>query len=60
MALNSVIPSGAERSEVQSRDLSLLRWRQERSLDYAARRAASLGMTAFFVEWECHWAEGEG
>jgi hypothetical protein len=40
----SVIQTGAERSEAQWRDLFWLR-RQEGSLDYAARWAASLGMT---------------
>jgi hypothetical protein len=41
-----VIPTEAERSEAKWRDLSLLVVDQEGSLDYAARRAATLGMTA--------------
>ena len=42
---NSVIPTGAERSEAQWRDLFCCSGDKKRSLDYAARWAASLGMT---------------
>jgi hypothetical protein len=42
---NSVIPTGAERSEAQWRDLFCCFGDKKRSLDYAARWAASLGMT---------------
>jgi hypothetical protein len=42
---NSVIPTGAERSEAQWRDLFSCLGDKTRSLDYAARWAASLGMT---------------
>jgi len=42
---NSVIPTGAERSEAQWRDLFCCLGNMKRSLDYAARWAASLGMT---------------
>jgi hypothetical protein len=41
----SVIPTGAERSEAQWRDLFERCVDKKRSLDYAARWAASLGMT---------------
>jgi hypothetical protein len=44
-AQNSVIPTGAERSEAQWRDLFLCFGDKRRSLGYAALRAASLGMT---------------
>jgi DNA-binding NarL/FixJ family response regulator len=39
------IPTGAERSEAQRRDLFCCRVRKKRSLDYAALWAAPLGMT---------------
>ena len=42
---NSVIPTEAERSEAQWRDLFLCFSDKKRSLDYAAPWAASLGMT---------------
>ena len=42
---NSVIPTGAERSEAQWRDLFCCFGDKKRSLDCAARWAASLGMT---------------
>jgi hypothetical protein len=42
---NSVIPTGAERSEAQWRDLFCCFGGKRRSLDYAALWAASLGMT---------------
>jgi hypothetical protein len=42
---NSVIPTGAERSEAQWRDLVCCLDKKRRSLDYAALWAASLGMT---------------
>ena len=42
---NSVIPTGAERSEAQWRDLFGRLGDKKRSLDYAALWAASLGMT---------------
>jgi len=42
---NSVIPTEAERSEAQWRDLFCCFGDKKRSLDYAARWAASLGMT---------------
>jgi hypothetical protein len=42
---NSVIPTGAERSEAQRRDLFSFLDDKRRSLDYAAPWAASLGMT---------------
>ena len=45
MTKNPVIPTGAERSEAQWRDLLLCFGGKRRSLDYAARWAASLGMT---------------
>ncbi len=45
MAKNSVIPTEAERSEAQRRDLFCCLRDKMRSLDYAARWAASLGMT---------------
>ena len=41
----SVIPTGAERSEAQRRDLFCCFGNKKRSLDYAALWAASLGMT---------------
>jgi hypothetical protein len=41
----TVIPTGAERSEAQWRDLFCRYADKKRSLDYAALRAASLGMT---------------
>ena len=41
----SVIPTGAERSEAQRRDLFCCFGDKTRSLDYAALWAASLGMT---------------
>jgi hypothetical protein len=41
----SVIPTGAERSEAQWRDLFYCLGDKRRSLDYAAPWAASLGMT---------------
>jgi len=41
----TVIPTGAERSEAQWRDLFCRVDAKKRSLDYAARWAASLGMT---------------
>ena len=44
-AKNSVIPTGAERSEAQWRDLFCCLGNKKRSLGYAARWAASLGMT---------------
>jgi hypothetical protein len=40
-----VIPTGAERSEAQWRDLLFCPADKRRSLDYAAPWAASLGMT---------------
>jgi hypothetical protein len=40
-----VIPTGAKRSEAQWRDLFCCFGDKKRSLDYAARWAASLGMT---------------
>jgi hypothetical protein len=46
---NSVIPTGAERSEAQWRDLFCCLDEKRRSLDYAALRAALLGMTEFLV-----------
>ena len=49
MIKNSVIPTGAERSEAQWRDLFLCFGDKKRSLDYAARWAASLGMTEKIV-----------
>jgi hypothetical protein len=42
---NFVIPTGAERSEAQWRDLFCSLGDKKRSLDYAAPWAASLGMT---------------
>jgi hypothetical protein len=42
---NFVIPTGAERSEAQRRDLFCCLGDKKRSLDYATRWAASLGMT---------------
>jgi hypothetical protein len=45
VAKNSVIPTEAERSEAQRRDLFCCLQDKRRSLDYAARWAASLGMT---------------
>jgi hypothetical protein len=45
VAKNSVIPTEAERSEAQRRDLFYCLRDKMRSLDYAARWAASLGMT---------------
>jgi hypothetical protein len=45
MIKNSVIPTGAERSEAQWRDLFCCPVDKKRSLDYAALWAASLGMT---------------
>jgi hypothetical protein len=42
---NTVIPTGAERSEAERRDLFCCFNDKRRSLDYAARWAASLGMT---------------
>jgi hypothetical protein len=42
---NSVIPTGAERSEAQWRDLFWRLGDKKRSLGYAALWAASLGMT---------------
>jgi hypothetical protein len=45
MIKTSVIPTGAERSEAQWRDLFSCLGDKKRSLDYAALRAASLGMT---------------
>ncbi len=45
MIKNVVIPTGAERSETQRRDLFCCLGDKKRSLDYAARWAASLGMT---------------
>ena len=47
MSTQSVIPTGAERSEAQWRDLFCLATAKTRSLDFAARWAASLGMTIF-------------
>jgi len=41
---NSVIPTGAERSEAQWRDLFLCLGNKKRSLGYASLWAASLGM----------------
>jgi hypothetical protein len=43
--LLSVIPTGAERSEAHWRDLFCCCVGKKRSLDCAALRAASLGMT---------------
>src|SRR6266545_7443979 len=43
-----VIPTGAERSEAEWRDLFCRCVDQNRSLDYAALRAASLGMTGCY------------
>jgi hypothetical protein len=45
MINNAVIPTEAERSEAQWRDLFLSMRRQNRSLDYASLRDAPLGMT---------------
>jgi hypothetical protein len=45
MAKNTVIPTGAERS-----DLFLCFGDKRRSLGFAAPRTASLGMTVFIVE----------
>jgi hypothetical protein len=45
MTKNFVIPTGAERSEAQWRDLFCRPGDKRRSLDYAALWAASLGMT---------------
>ena len=45
MTKNSVIPTGAERSEAQWRDLFCCLGDKKRSLGYAAPWAASLGMT---------------
>ena len=42
---NSVIPTGAERSEAQWKDLFCCFGDKTRSLDYGALGAASLGMT---------------
>ena len=47
---NSVIPTEAERSEAQWRDLLCCLGDKNRSLDYAAPWAASLGMTKFLVK----------
>jgi hypothetical protein len=44
-----VIPTGAERSEAQRRDLFCRCIDKTRSLGYAALRAASLGMTVAVV-----------
>ena len=49
MTKNSVIPTGAERSEAQWRDLFCCIGDMRRSLDYAARWAASLGMTESYA-----------
>jgi hypothetical protein len=49
MAKTSVIPTGAERSEAQWRDLFWCLGSKKRSLDYAALWAASLGMTEWIV-----------
>ena len=45
MIKNFVIPTEAERSEAEWRDLFCCSCDKRRSLDYAARWAASLGMT---------------
>ena len=45
MTKNSVIPTGAERSEAQWRDLFCCHGDKKRSLGYAALQAAPLGMT---------------
>jgi hypothetical protein len=46
VTITTVIPTGAERSEASWRDLFCGFGNKNRSLDYAALRAASLGMTA--------------
>jgi len=56
---SSVIPTGAERSEAERRDLFLLMRRQKRSLDYAALRAAPLGMTGRLVKCDSPTSEVE-
>ncbi len=48
MASNTVIPTGGERSEPKWRDLLSCPIGKNRSLDCAALRAASLGMTGKF------------
>ena len=50
MIKTSVIPTGAERSEAQWRDLFSCLGDKKRSLGYAALRAASLGMTEWMVK----------
>ena len=66
MAKNSVIPTGAEPLDFARGRLREAKWRdlfcgsgdKMRSLDYAALRAASLGMTGKIVICDCPPFEG--